>query len=263
MLNPDQIKHFNTFGFLVLPGVFSTDEIAMMRQAADDVLAEARQGEPFDGKASQTVMPFFERRETMRPFLEDDRIYQIALDLLGPGFLLVLSEAHYSVGDVQWHGDHRTRGVLPNLKMGIYLEPVNGENGCLRVIPGSHRSPFFEALHAECQWGKPGQSNERPFGMDGADLACVDLESEPGDMVLFTEEVFHASFGGRTGRPRLALNFEAKPDNEQRIEIMRKEHGNTRWMYRPARSMMESDSPRLRGLVAPLHEQLGFEIFEA
>lgn len=52
-------------------------------------------GTQFDGKASQAVMPFFERRDRTRALLEDDRIYETVKDLLG------LTEAHYSVGSIQ------------------------------------------------------------------------------------------------------------------------------------------------------------------
>lgn len=265
MLTPDQKTHYEVFGYLVLRNVFSDDEIVMMGKAADDALDEARHGENFDGKKSQTVMPFFERRDSTRPLLEDDRIYETVADLLGPEFMLVLTEAHYSVGDTQWHGDHRTRGILPNVKMGIYLEPVNRDNGCLRVMPGSHRSPFFESLSSILLPERPMRPEDyplRPFGVSGADLPCVDLDSQPGDLVLFTEEVFHAAFGGRSGRPRLALNFEAMPNNAQRIACIREEYAKTKFLYRPTQSLLKSSSPRLRGMVAPLREQLGFDVID-
>jgi ectoine hydroxylase-related dioxygenase (phytanoyl-CoA dioxygenase family) len=81
-------------------------------------------------------------------------------------------------------------------------------------------------------------------------------------MVLFTEEVYHAAFGGRTGRPRLALNFEAAASNDERVGVIRPEYEKTKWMYRPARSLVESDRPRLRGMVQPLLE-LGFDTLDA
>ena len=137
MLTPEQVAHFEAFGFLLLPQLFTPEEVSLMRREAISLLDEARDGRPFDGSESQTVMPFFERWASIIGLLEDDRIYQTVEDLLRPAFVLILTEAHLSVGDTQWHGDHHTRGVLPNVKMGIYLEPVTRDTGCLRVIPGS------------------------------------------------------------------------------------------------------------------------------
>ena len=258
MLTPDQVAHFETFGFLMLPQLFASEEISLMRREAISVLDEAREGRPFDGAESQIVMPFFERRPSIIGLLEDDRIYETVEDLLGPGFVLGLTEAHLSVGDTQWHGGERTRGVLPNVKFGIYLEPVARDTGCLRVIPGSHRSPLFESLAPlKLQFDDP---SAMPLGVLGPDIPCVALESEPGDLVVFLEEVFHSTFGGRTGRPRIALNFDASPTTDDRIDNVRTEYAKTVYMYRPASSLVESGRPRLRSMVTPLLD-LGFDTF--
>ena len=256
MLTPEQISHFEAFGFLLLPQLFTSNEVALMRREAISLLDEAREGRPFDGSKTQTVMPFFERRQSIIGLLEDDRIYGTVEDLLGPAFVLALTEAHLSVGDTHWHGDHRTRGVLPNVKMGVYLESVTKDSGCLRVIPGSHRSPLFESLEPmKLQHDDP---SAMPLGVLGPDMPCVALESEPGDLVVFLEEVYHAAFGGRTGRPRIALNFEAAPTTDDQIDNMRTEYAKTVWMYRPASSLLESGQPRLRDMVTPLLD-LGFD----
>ena len=259
MLTSEQISHFKAFGFLLLPQLFTPDEVSLMRGEAIGLLDEQREGRAFDGVATQTIMPFFERRPSIRGLLEDDRIYGTVEDLLGPGFILVLTEAHLSVGNTQWHGDNRTRGVLPNVKMGIYLESVKSDTGCLRVVPGSHRSPLFESLAPlKLQYDDPTAT---PLGTLGPDVPCIALESEPGDLVIFLEEIYHAAFGGRTGRPRIALNFEAAPSNDARIENMRTEYAKTTYMYRPAKSLLESDRPRLRDMAMPLHD-LGFDTFD-
>ena len=258
MLSQEQVAHFEAFGFLMMPGLFTSEEVALMRREATSLLEDARDGRTFDGSESQIVMPFFERRQSLLGLLEDDRIYKTAEDLLGPGFILVLTEAHLSVGDTQWHGGQRTRGVLPNIKMGIYLEPVARDTGCLRVIPGSHRSPLFESL-APLNL-QHDDSSAMPMGVLGSGIPCVDLESEPGDLVVFLEEVYHAAFGGRTGRPRIALNFDAAPMTEDRIDNIRTEYAKTVYMYRPASSLLESDKPRLRNMVTPLAD-LGFDTF--
>ena len=259
MLTAEQKAHWETFGFLMLPQLFTSEEVSLMRGEAINLLDEARDSQPFEGAESQTVMPFFERRPSLIGLLEDDRIYETVEDLLGPGFILVLTEAHLSVGDTQWHGGSRTRGVLPNVKMGIYLESVTRDNGCLRVIPGSHRSPLFESLASlKPQFDDPSTT---PLGVVGPDVPSVALESEPGDLVVFLEEVCHAAFGGRIGRPRIALNFDAAPSTDARIENIRTEYAKTVYMYRPAKSLLESDRPRLRSMVTPLVD-LGFETYD-
>ncbi len=99
-----------------------------------------------------------------------------------------------------------------------------------------------------------------PLSLLAPEVPCVYLESEPGDLIVFLEEVYHSAFGGRAGRPRIALNFEASPFTDARIEIMKAEYTKTVYMYCPARSLLASDSRRLRDMVVPLHD-LGFDIF--
>ena len=60
MLTPDQVDHFETFGFLVLKQVFSKDEVTTMRCEADEIMSEKRNGAPLDLNTRQAVQPFFE-----------------------------------------------------------------------------------------------------------------------------------------------------------------------------------------------------------
>ena len=88
MLTQAQISHFHTFGFLVLRQVFDAEEVAVIRREADEIFAEDRNGGPIAG-ATQYVQPFFERKPYLSTLVEDDRVYQIGVDLLGPDFILL------------------------------------------------------------------------------------------------------------------------------------------------------------------------------
>jgi len=56
-------------------------------------------------------------------------------------------------------------------------------------MPGSHRPEFGNALRALGVIGMPAQT-----------LPAHVVVTEPGDMILFDEHLFHASFGGGTRR---------------------------------------------------------------
>lgn len=57
--------------------------------------------------------------------------------------------------------------------------------GALRVMPGSHRPDFGDTLRALGVIGKPAES-----------LPAHVVATEPGNIILFDEHLFHASFGG-------------------------------------------------------------------
>ena len=65
------------------------------------------------------------------------------------------------------------------------------------------------------------------------------LESEPGDVVILTESLWHASFGGKAGRRMFTLNYLAQPTTAEHVESVR------RWYEMNLRYMKEQQfSPR-------------------
>ena len=81
MLTAAQIAHYEAFGFVVLKQLFTPDEAAIMKCEAEEIFAQARGGRPFTGTQTEYVQPFFERRPFLFSLLDDDRIYNIGVDL--------------------------------------------------------------------------------------------------------------------------------------------------------------------------------------
>ena len=185
--------------------------------------------------------------------LEDERIYGLAESLLGPDFILMSTEGNRYVGQTQWHSDGSSMPV-PSIKVVWYLDPIQKDTGCLRVISGSHRpGSLRDALESLC-----GAGDSNDFGLPGPEIPCQTLASQPGDVVVISESVYHASFGGRPGRRMNAINFsEAVLTEEQEAGLRDAYEGFTHALH-PADSLANSDRPRLRAMVAKLVE-LGFE----
>ena len=255
MLTTGQVAHFEAFGFLVLRQVLRRDEIATILREATEILDEDRDGSPFAGEKRQSMVPFFEHRPFLAKLPADDRIYGIAESLLGPNFFLVSTEGNLHVGDTAWHGVGKSPEVLPHVKIALYLERLTAATGSLRIMPGSHR-PEFGGLLNEVQ--KTGDPDRLLFGVPQSALPCVAVESEPGDLVVFTEDVHHASFGGRPGRQQHGVSFMANPRTEDEEAFLRDLYSRMKYACHPPESYVNSDSPRLRRMVEPLVE-LGFE----
>jgi phytanoyl-CoA hydroxylase len=83
------------------------------------------------------------------------------------------------------------------------LERVTRENGCLQVVPGSHRLGLLE--HGMPEWN---YVNHLYFGVKemGPDTPREHLEMEPGDTVLFHPLVVHGSGRNRTEGFRRAIS---------------------------------------------------------
>ena len=145
MLTPEQVAHFETFGFLVLRQLFTPEEAAIMKRESIEIFDEVRGSKPFTGTQWEQVQPFFERRPFMSKLADDDRIYNIGVDLLGPDFFLSTTEGSMHVGDTPWHGGPPPENAVRHVKIAFYLDPLTRETGCLRFIPGHPRTTVYGA----------------------------------------------------------------------------------------------------------------------
>ena len=84
------------------------------------------------------MVPFIDQSEYLSGLLDDPRIDDVASDLLGEDYNYTGSDGNFYVGDTRWHSDGYARSKYRNIKFAFYLDPVDRDTGCLRVIPGSH-----------------------------------------------------------------------------------------------------------------------------
>ncbi len=251
MLTREQISHFDTFGFLVLREVFNADEVAVIRREADEIYAEDRKGAAIPD-ATQYVQPFFERKPYLSTLVDDDRIYGIGVDLVGPDFLLVQTEGRSRAGDTPWHGGMPSDHGLVTIKINFYLDELTKDTGALRFVPGTHR-PADPDLYAVLRENN-ADPDFRPFGVMPSEIPCYAAGTRPGDLVIFLENTLHSSFGGSPGRHQNAINFMSRPTNDRQVAHIKALYNKWQYGFRPAESYVNSDRPRIRAMVAPLVE---------
>lgn len=85
------------------------------------------------------------------------------------------------------------------------MEKINRQNGCLVVVPGTHKGPFLK--HAYPNW--EGGVNKMYYGIQDFDFKnanLVHLEMEKGDTVFFHPLLIHGSGANRTNGFRKAIS---------------------------------------------------------
>ena len=134
--------------------------------------------------------------------------------LLGPDLMIwrsnfqVKQPAALAKGDarnytkVPWHQDGAYYDLQPQVLVSAWIALTHSteENGCLRVVGGSHLQTFAHDVD-------PGRYEfDRSVPEDAIDRDSVSaLVLRPGEFVLFNENTVHSSGPNRTSSPRVGL----------------------------------------------------------
>jgi hypothetical protein len=112
-----------------------------------------------------------------------------------------------------WSGEPRAYAeTSPQLFGMFYLVDTNRENGCLRVIPGSHRMrhPLHEQLGvAHTAATRRMDDPESPLYASAA--GEIDVPTRAGDLVLGDGRALHAAHANRSDRERSVITIWYHP----------------------------------------------------
>lgn len=194
----DLKSEFAENGFACVKGMFTEAEVAGFKQETLRLLEthKARVG-VFVGLAANS--------EIFRALARDPRLLDALEPILGPNieFLsdkVVFKSATTDFGS-PWHQDWPYWEGAHKVSVWIALDPATPENGCLKMLPGSHKQL---AIHDGSAPQSEGFDHRlRPDAVD--ESRAVILPCAPGDAVLFHDLTLHASFPNTSGRDRWSV----------------------------------------------------------
>jgi hypothetical protein len=201
ILTDQQIRFFQTFGYLHFPSIFSSQEIDEIMHEFELSIQMVGRGNLHDGTRRTMFGGPIEHRAHLCSLLDDTRITGILGGILGKNFNYASGDGNFYTGDTGWHPDGNW-GQLFACKLAFYLDPLTIDTGCLRVVPGSHHPNHWLR-------SKPINPNDTLplFSLDPRDLPGQQaLETKPGDVVIFNHDLFHAAFGGGQRRRMFTMN---------------------------------------------------------
>ena len=141
----------------------------------------------------------------LEQFRRDPRLLEILEPLLGRDIKQIVNQLHWkppgaAAADFAFHQDvrfRRPREAYRNLAVsyvqtGIAIDRHTRENGCMRVLPGSHlRGEIAIPAPAQVLAGPPTDEALRVAGLDPARL--LDVELQPGDLAIWSVFLVHGS----------------------------------------------------------------------
>ena len=254
-MNPDAQKtRFEEDGYLVVRALLSPDEVevceteierlhrlAVELEARGDPEAGRFQLEPFEKNATRKGLPVLRKIEQTRDFSEVFRnlaahpgLIRLVRSLLGPDLLLfrstlMLKPAYHGSS----HGLHQDSAYWPMqppalVTVSIALTDSSPENGCIQVLPRSHKGGLQS-------WGHIARRQDEALA-DGDDVDLsgrVDVPLAAGDAVLFHSLTVHGS-GPNPARILLLARATPRstPISRRRCGMCRAKRVPPRWRFR-------------------------------
>ncbi len=220
-ISPQQVTWFETFGFLVLRGVFSKD-MARIREGFEEVFANEeaqlldpenefhRTSNPSYERETRWIIPAFIDRSTNLEWLRHDaRLDAIPRALLGDGYEYAESDGNLFNCDVLWHMDaYGATADVAHVKVYFYLDALRRDAGSLRVIPGSHHRGGYMGALVRRLTDDPERVPEI-LGVELDEIPSSALEVNPGDLIVTNFKTLHGSFNGGVRRRLFTVNFRA------------------------------------------------------
>jgi ectoine hydroxylase-related dioxygenase (phytanoyl-CoA dioxygenase family) len=190
----DEVVFYREQGYMKFGAIFTSSELTNLRTNLDAKIAAL----PADQRPEELDVPHLSDPSLFR-FLAHPRVLDIVQAFIGPD--IVLWSSHFiakRAGDglaIPWHTDgaYWQEYLEPTEVMTIWvaIDPSKIENGCMRVIPGSHKV-LTKAAYREKDTAT--HLFDRELDVSQFDLsAVVDLELEPGECHFHSALTVHGS----------------------------------------------------------------------
>jgi len=177
---------FWTFGFVIIRQFFDATSLGEEIDLVTRRGVASRQPAAYSGINFQYVPMMTE--ETPESLALLDRVGALAEAVLGGPVLPTRAKGIRYFGNTPWHTD--SESPITSIGFLAYCEPLDADSGALRIIPGSHRREYGDAIR------ELRVNAETPV----AELPSHVAETRPGDLILIDEHLFHASYGGTERR---------------------------------------------------------------
>ena len=206
-LTTAQLDAYERDGWAAPIDIFTPDEVAAIRAELD--AAEAAHGDQLQAAGRNNahyVLPVLDR------IAHDPRILDAVEDVIGPDILvagttLFIKEPE-TEGFISWHQDARYIGLEPHdwVTAWLAISDVNEENGCMRMMPGTHKAPLVEHVDT---YGEDNMLTRGQTVPDVDETKAVPVPLKPGQLSLHHPRVVHGSGPNRSGERRVGFAIQS------------------------------------------------------
>lgn len=219
MLSPEQISFYHENGYLVVEDLLSAGELSALQRVTDDFVERSRGVSQHDDvyDLEPNHSPEQPRLRRIKNPIAQHEVYDQTLrhpgildrveQLIGPGVRRQNTKLNMKEPDhgsaVEWHQDwafypHTNDDVLA---VGVCLDDMTEENGCMLMVPGSHKGELYSHHENGVFVGAVSNPDFEP----GETAKCL---VRAGGITIHHARALHASTPNHSANPRRLLLFE-------------------------------------------------------
>eukprot|EP00930_Biecheleria_cincta_P083889 TRINITY_DN73393_c0_g1_i1.p1 TRINITY_DN73393_c0_g1~~TRINITY_DN73393_c0_g1_i1.p1 ORF type:complete len:328 (-),score=50.20 TRINITY_DN73393_c0_g1_i1:120-1037(-) len=211
-LTPAQLSAFHRDGYIILPGLLPPEQQEAMLEEAMDVWGVVKSKQHIDPASATwlqaSLLPDIHRHSKLiREYFWRGPLVDIAEQLMDtPNLKGVMSQLTFKLkGNTKtfgWHQDNGYGCLSPMTAVSCLtaLDDVDEENGCLRLIPQSHKDGQLRYLSAEQKYA------QAELVIEGVDESkAIPVPMSAGDVLIMHCHCLHASGANTSGRHRRIL----------------------------------------------------------
>ena len=240
-LSEDQLTRFQDEGLLILPELFSDQEVELLCSALTPVLAEEDPANIREkgGGAVRTAMGLHLRSAVFAKLVRHPRLIEPALQIMGRD--LYVQQVKVNIKDAfegeawQWHYDFATHshedGVSAPLALNlhVFLDDVSEFNGPLYFIRGSHREGPAQAILDTTSTSYPLWVVERATVARLANRnGLVSATGPKGTVLIFGDVMVHASPPNLSPWSRRIFSLILNPTDNRQTSFRRPDYKHHR-----------------------------------
>ena len=195
------MKNQNVFedeGFVIVRGLLTGAECAAYKAEIQRLVA-------INGDHAGVLVGLAANSAVFREAARHPKLINALTALIGPDIEFLSDKVVYKTKEQDfgspWHQDWLYWKGTHKISVWIALDAATPENGCLKILPGSHKN--VAAHEGDASDGHGFGHRLREDAVDEAKTLSVPCE--PGDAVIFHDLLLHASHPNVTGADRYSL----------------------------------------------------------
>ena len=207
-LSDEDLWYCKQNGYYRLPNLLPDNLVDRLNEATDCEIFSMREPIVWEDTTSRTpadirrLSKILDRGSAYLEAATHPLILDALENFLGPNIELITNKHNHLMvrppnsGAVPWHaGEHIYEPVLFTAL--IYLQESTIENGCIRIVPGSHQRPFHS----------PKRYPDGEFTSQALYHRALPVPMPAGGVLLFDDRLYHGADTNNTDQSRRSITL--------------------------------------------------------